>query len=181
MRSHALIGAFWVALIAAGFVIGAYSLWVSEFKPAGNSNRVIRDGIMLQIESDKSRYVSGELVYVTAILRNEGSQPVVYYRPTPCDPDFDILLRSQYGDMPLLDGKYSPRPCIQVISERVLEPGQVIVRRVVWDQTIWVFDNPVKAPPGRYQILAVFRLGGLVEPSPILADLVVSIWIEILP
>jgi len=182
MNSRVVIGALWIGLIAIGFVVGVYSLWLIESKSdEGISNRVLRDGLAFEIRADKARFARGEIVSISAMLRNVGYRQIVYYRATPCDPDFDIILRSPYGDIPLFERNYSKPICIQVISERILEPGEVISRDVAWDQTIWIFEKPVNAPPGRYQIEAVFVIGALGIPEPSSERLSVSIWIEIIP
>jgi hypothetical protein len=167
-------------LITIGFAVGVYSLWVAESKNEEISNRIVRDGLVLEIRADRARWTQGEVVTISAILRNMGYRQIIYYRATPCDPDFDITLRSRYGDVPLYERNFSKPVCIQVISERILEPGEVISRAVVWDQTIWALE-PFKAPPGRYQVEAVFTIGAFGIPEPSSERLAVSIWIEIIP
>jgi len=84
--------------------------------------------ITLYAKVDKLHASEGETLKVLVIAVNPGPDDFSYPSPTPCSPDFKVLLRNPNGEVKeLFPQGYDPgKPCIQVIQNRTLKAGGTI-------------------------------------------------------
>jgi len=84
--------------------------------------------IVFYLKTDKLVVNKGETLKIFAVAMNPGQNGFSYASPTPCSPDFKVQLRTPGGEMvELLPVGYDPeKPCIQVIQNRTLKPGDMI-------------------------------------------------------
>jgi len=123
-----------------------------------NERTVATNGLKLTLVTDKSEYKAGELVKVKAILVNEGSEPVNYTSPTPCELAIRIIVDAKTGEQDVTYTTVSAMPCIQVLEERTIDAKEIVEQNAIWDQTVIADGRQIKVPAGVYTIQARFPL-----------------------
>lgn len=90
--------------------------------------RQVEQQISLKILVEKYDYQVGEIVVFKVVSKNIGSSDFRYGSPTPCHPNFKVIVYSPDGKELEVYPKGVPmdRPCIQVIEERTLNVGEEI-------------------------------------------------------
>ncbi len=100
----------------------------SIFKINDMMVRQVEQQISLIILVEKYGYEVGERVVFKVVSKNIGSSDFRYGSPTPCHPNFKVIVYSPDGREIEVYPKGVPmgRPCIQVIEERTLNVGEEI-------------------------------------------------------
>ncbi|MEM3385906.1 MAG: hypothetical protein QXE78_10325, partial [Nitrososphaeria archaeon] len=90
--------------------------------------RQVEQQISLTIFVEKYEYRVGEKVAFKVVSKNVGDKDFRYSSPTPCHPNFKVVVYSPDGKEFEVYPKGVPmgRPCIQVVEERVLKVGEEI-------------------------------------------------------
>jgi len=123
-----------------------------------NERTVVSQYLTLTLVTDKLEYKAGELVKVKAILANEGSEPVRYTSPTPCELAIRIIVNADKGEQDITYTTVSIVPCIQVLEERTIDAKQIVEQNAIWDQTVMSDGIQSKVSAGVYTIQARFPL-----------------------
>lgn len=148
-----------ITLAVAILFVGGYATFLQvrpQTYPQGQSGEGKADGLVLKLWADKSVYAVGEPVVIGAQLTNTASQPFPYSVGTPCSLDLAIYVNTTNGLQDITSSLQEPTPCIQVIQERTVEPGEVIRQNASWDQLIRFTTGSLQAPAGTYVISARF-------------------------
>jgi hypothetical protein len=122
------------------------------------TNQYEESGILLTITTDKTSYLPGETVHVTASVENLTPDYVKY---TLSSLGYDIPLVSLWSDrndirFDLEEEEHSGvRTVLPIVSVEELAPYEKRTRDVVWDQQYW----EVQAPQGIYQISCYLEVG----------------------
>lgn len=84
--------------------------------------------MMFYLKTDKLTVNNGEMLKIFVTVINPAQKNFSYVSPTPCTPDFKVFLLTPDGErIELLPVGYDPeKPCIQVIQNRALNPGNMI-------------------------------------------------------
>jgi hypothetical protein len=84
--------------------------------------------IVFYLKTEKLAFNKGETLKMFAVAINPSRSDFQYASPTPCHPDFRIQLRTPSGEtVELFPVGYDPKkPCIQVVQNRTLKPGDTI-------------------------------------------------------
>lgn len=87
-----------------------------------------RQNIIFYLKTERPTVRKGETLNMLAIAVNPEEEGFQYYSPTPCSPDFKICVKTPSGrEIELFPIGYDTgKTCIQVVQERVLNPGDVI-------------------------------------------------------
>ena len=117
---------------------------------------VVGDGMKLSIWTDKTAYVIGEAIKITAQFENLSAGTITYTLGSIGEPVLAIYLNSSvYGGRILYEPGITAITISPLVTTAKLGPGQSLTRTVVWNQKI----NNLQAPDGHYQISAGIRLG----------------------
>lgn len=128
-----------------------------------NANTEISNGLKLTLKADKAEYLTGEIVHITVILENIGSNIIEYTSPTPCDLNIRITVKSNSNVEDITYANIEPMPCIQVLETRQIRSGSIITQEVEWDQTLMIDNMKEKVPSGIYTIEAKFPYANFEE------------------
>ena len=83
------------------------------------------------VQTNKTTYAPGERVFITLRVTNRGTSPVTLNFPTSCQAFFAVLDASDnvvYDDI-------QHATCLEVITQRILQPGQTAAYSLDWFQT----------------------------------------------
>jgi hypothetical protein len=84
--------------------------------------------IVFYLKTGKLVVNKGEMLKMFAVAMNPSQKDFPYASSTPCSPDFKVKLQTPGGETIELFpvGYDSEKPCIQVIQNRTLKPGDMI-------------------------------------------------------
>jgi len=96
------------------------------------------DYLELEAHTVDAGISSGAFVVIEASATNTGTQPLVYWLPTPCHTPFKVTLSLEDGTTigPLVRESelgQGPKVCPQVLKQVIMEPSQTMVERLAWD------------------------------------------------
>ncbi|MCD6452427.1 MAG: hypothetical protein J7L64_08730 [Acidobacteria bacterium] len=110
----------------------------------GSSPTQVEEGVELTIITDKNSYKPGETVKLTLRVVNTEEEKKIITLPTSCQYDF-VVFRG--GDEVFRLSRH--QACLQVITQLILSPGEVMEFSYNWDQ---YDDSGVPVSPGEYEV-----------------------------
>jgi hypothetical protein len=137
------------------------SIATSTETSIGVTAEVTRDNVHLTISSDKSIYKPGEIIRITATVENITDQSITYTLMNIGDPKIYVFLEETpfAGSQGLVEEDYTEHVTNPMETYETLEPKQIITRRVVWNQQLSTYPDPIQAPSGIYRITSYFLVG----------------------
>jgi len=147
-----------------------------------NANQLTDSDVQIILRTNKAIYPVGEMVLVTALVRNLSSVHVNYRLSNQGDPTPYVWLADSpyfrgFGleEKALLGGVRTVMPMERTGT---LGPHEIVTREVVWDQKFWRV-NGVQAPQGTYTIGCGMTLGDPYGDRTLLKSLSLTLNISI--
>jgi hypothetical protein len=111
----------------------------------GSSNPTqVEEGVELTIITNKESYNAGETVQMTLRVVNVEDEKKIITTPTSCQYDFVVL---KGGNEVFRLSRH--QVCLEVISQLILNPGDVKEFSYDWDQ---LDDSGIPIPNGEYKV-----------------------------
>jgi len=175
-RPLCTLAAALVALAASSAVLGVLAApFLFTSGPAATPPATPSlDSVLVNVSTDKTEYVPGEIVQITATVHNAGSRPVTMLLFDSCG---DRVAVADSNGTSVWMAKLE-LACLEMLQEYSLAPGATSVSHFEWNQTNFA-GTPVPAN-GSYQVVYIAvagRIGATYEAVPIRA----SAWISIRP
>ncbi|MGH2498789.1 MAG: hypothetical protein ACRDF0_01655, partial [Candidatus Limnocylindria bacterium] len=132
--------------------------------------RAERDGAVLTLTVERSRYQAGEQVLADVRIENTSAQPIGWLGGG-CEVPAVVLARSGddvgYFIERMLWERSGGQPvaCTANIAERTLGAGEHYALRFVWDATFR--SSTIRAAGGRLEVRATFPMGDFRSSDPL--------------
>ena len=148
-------------LIVVSLIYMPSTCSIGQTHPPAGETSASKDGVHLRLSVEKLEYRRNERVRIKASAENLSRTPVVCWIGSLMQSPIYLFVDSRrFGTHPIeVKSPDESRNMPPAEGYVTIEPGQNVIREILWDQAVSTRTGTLHLPAGEYSVEAVLHIG----------------------